>query len=419
MNLKKPRRVVITGLGILSSVGIGKENHWNAIKGNCCGIKPITTFNAETFPTRIAGEIQDFDAHNFFPHELVRRVDRFALLGLAAAKEAVEDAGLGSDLDNGASERACIVVGMSVGALAHAERTHALFMEKGGRRISPYFNSNVIPSSCATQIGLMLGVHGDVQSVTAACASGTTAIGEAFLKIRSGQYDVAIAGASESPITPLVIATFSTIGVLSTDNESPETACRPFSKDRNGTVLAEGAAIVVMESLERAAARGARIYGEVVGYGTTFDSYHVLQPLPSAQYAAEALIRALRDADTPPHEVDYYNAHGTASAFNDKAETLAIKKAFGEHAYRLPVSSTKSLIGHTLGACGALEFVTCVLMLENQYLHPTLNLRAPDPECDLDYIPLVGRSQSIKTIISNSTGFGGYNAACVIKRFES
>jgi 3-oxoacyl-[acyl-carrier-protein] synthase II len=412
------RRVVITGLGILSSVGIGKTNYWQAIRSGRSGIKPITAFNAETFPTRIAGEIRDFNGHDFFPHQLVRRLDRFALLGLAAAKEAVDDASLRTKLNNGAGEHACIVVGMSVGALAHAERTHALFLEKGGKRISPYFNSNVIPSSCATQIGMFLGIHGDVQSVTAACASGTSAIGEAFRKIRSGEYDIAIAGASESPITPLVTATFSTIGVLSTDNETPESACRPFSKDRNGTVIAEGAAMVVMETLEHAAARGARIYGEVVGYGSTFDSYHVLQPLPSAEYAARAIINALRDADTAPNAVDYYNAHGTASLVNDKAETLAIKKAFGEYAYRLPISSTKSLIGHTLGACGALEFVTCVLMLENQYLHPTLNLRAPDPECDLDYIPLVGRSQPIRTIVSNSTGFGGYNAACVIKKFD-
>jgi 3-oxoacyl-[acyl-carrier-protein] synthase II len=418
MSSIKPKRVVVTGLGILSAVGIGKENHWNGIKNNRSGIKPITSFDAETYPTRIAGEIRDFNGHEFFPNQVVRRLDRFALLGMAAAKEAVNDAGLGNEITNGASENVCVAVGMSLGALAHAERTHALFLEKGGRRIPPYFNSNVIPSSCATQIGMLFGIHGDVQSVTAACASGTTAIGEAFRKLRSGQYEMAIAGASESPITPLVTATFCTVGLLSTDNETPESACRPFSRDRNGTVLAEGAAFVVMETLERAAARGARIYAEVVGYGSTFDSYHVLQPLPSAEYAARAIADALRDAHTAPSAVDYYNAHGTASIFNDRVETLGIKKAFGEYAYRLPISSTKSIIGHTLGACGALEFVTCLLMLEHQYLHPTLNLREPDPECDLDYIPLVGRSQPIKTIVSNSTGFGGYNAACVIKRFE-
>jgi 3-oxoacyl-(acyl-carrier-protein) synthase len=234
--------------------------------------------------------------------------------------------------------------------------------------------------------------------------------------IRGGYYNLAIAGASEAPITPLVTATFCSVGLLSTDNESPETACRPFSKDRKGTVIAEGAAIVVLEELEHALARGAKIYAEVLGYGCTFDSYHVLHPLPNAEYAAKAITLALRDGSVEPEEIDYYNAHGTASELNDRVETLAIKKAFGSHAYRLPISSTKSLIGHTLGACGALEFVACLLMLENQYVHPTLNLRQRDPECDLDYVPNKGRPLAIRTIVSNSTGFGGYNAATVIRK---
>jgi 3-oxoacyl-(acyl-carrier-protein) synthase len=234
--------------------------------------------------------------------------------------------------------------------------------------------------------------------------------------IRAGRYNVAIAGASEAPITPLVTATFCSVGLLSTDNAVPETACRPFSKDRRGTVLAEGAAVVVLEEFQHALARGAKVYGEIVGYGSTFDSYHVLHPLPNAEYAAKAITRALKDSFIEPEEIDYFNAHGTASEVNDKVETLAIKKALGAHAYRLPISSTKSLIGHTLGACGALEFVACLLMLENQYVHPTLNLRERDPECDLDYVPNVGRSVAINTIISNSTGFGGYNAACVIRK---
>lgn len=419
MGLEIPRRVVITGLGILSSIGIGKREFWNGIENGRCGIRPITCFDAESYPCRIAGEITAFDAQDFFPREKVRRIDRFALLGMAAAKEAVEDAGLASDLKNVRSDSVCVVFGTSVGALSHAERTHSVFLEKGANRISPYFNSNVIPSSCATQVAMLYGVHGDVQTVTTACASGTSAVGEAFNKIRSGHYKIAIAGASEAPITPLVMTTFCTVGLLSTENETPENACRPFSKDRNGTVLAEGAGVVLLEDLENALARNAHIYGEIVGYGCTFDSYHVLQPLPCAQYAAEAITKALHDADTAPEEVDYYNAHGTASQFNDKTETLAIKKAFGDHAYQLPISSTKSLIGHTLGASGALELVACLLMLENQYMHPTLNLRVRDPECDLDIISPQGRSQLIKTIVSNSTGFGGYNAACVIRKFES
>jgi 3-oxoacyl-[acyl-carrier-protein] synthase II len=412
------RRVVITGLGVLSSVGLGKDRFWDGLRRGRCGIKPITSFNAETSPSRIAGEIRDFDPHLLFPHELVRRLDRFALLGLAAAKEAVLDAGLPLKFDDDESQKTCVIVGVSVGALAHAEIIHAVFIEKGTRRVSPYFNSNVIPSSCATQIGILLGIHGSVQSVTTACASGTSAIGQALQMIQQGAYDLAIAGASEAPITPLVTATFCSVGLLSVDNETPETACRPFSKDRNGTVLAEGAAMVVLEELDHALARGARIYGEIVGYGCTFDSYHVLQPLPSGQYAAQAITQALKDGSVEPEEVSYYNAHGTGSEFNDKTETLAIKKAFGDYAYELPISATKSLIGHTLGACGALEFVACMLMLENQYVHPTLNLRQKDSECDLDYVPHVGRPLNLRTIVSNSTGFGGYNAACVIRRFE-
>ena len=418
MKSNSRRRVAITGVGILSSLGIGKDQFWEGVRLGRCGIRPITSFNAETFPSRIAGEIKEFDPHLFFPHELVRKIDRFGLLGLAATKEAVLDSRLPLKFTDDESERTCVVIGTSVGALSHAEAVHGLFVEKGAKRVSPYFNSNVIPSSCATQVGMLLGIHGSVQSVTTACASGTSAIGQAFQMIRQGQYEIGIAGASEAPITPLVTATFCTVGLLSTDNATPEKACRPFSKDRNGTVLAEGAAIVVLEELDHALRRGARIYGEVLGCSCTFDAYHVLQPLASARYAAQAITQALQDGCVEPEDVSYYNAHGTGSEFNDKTETLAIKKAFGDYAYRLPISSTKSLIGHTLGACGAIEFVACVLMLENQYVHPTLNLRQQDPECDLDYVPNEGRPLAISTIVSNSTGFGGYNAACVMRKFE-
>jgi 3-oxoacyl-[acyl-carrier-protein] synthase II len=414
----EPRRVVISGLGVLSSVGIGKERFWEAIKKGKSGIKPITLFNAETFPVRIAGEIKDFDPQDFFPYELSRRLDRFSLLGLAATRLAVEDAGYPTNFTGTESEETCVVVGTSVGAFGMAEEIHSVFIEKGRRRISPYFNTSVIPSSCATQIGMMLGLHGSVSTVTTACASGTSAIGEAFHLIRGGRFEIGIAGASEAPITPLVTATFSSVGLLSTDNEEPSAACRPFSKDRNGTVLAEGAAIVILEELNHALRRGAKIYGEVVGYGASFDSYHTMQPSPSADFAAKAISKALVDGTIKPEEVNYVNAHGSASLLNDKTETLAIKKAFGDHAYRLAVSSTKSMIGHTMGACGALEFVASVLVLENQYLHPTINLRLRDPECDLDYVPNVGRPYEVRTMLTNSTGFGGYNAACLVRRFN-
>ena len=413
------RRVVVTGLGILSSVGIGKDNFWEAIKNGRSGIKPITRFNAETYPSRIAGEIKDFDAHDFFPREVIRRVDRFALMGMAAAKLALQDADLPLRFSGSERDSTCVVVGTSVGALAHAEETHAIFMEKGAKRISPFFNSNSIPSSFATQVGMMLGLHGFFSTVTTACASGTSAVGDAFRLIRNGGFDLALAGASEAPITPLVTATFCAAGILSTTNENPEGACRPFSKDRNGPVLAEGAAILILEELQHAIRRGAKIYAEILGYGATFDSYHAIHPLPSGRYSAKAMTDAMEEAGIQPDEVDYVNAHGSASLFNDTAETMAIKKAFGEHAYQLAISSTKSIIGHTLGACGALEMVACILMLENQFLHPTLNLNVRDPECDLDYLPHVGRAQEVRTILSSSNGFGGYNAACIARRMDS
>jgi 3-oxoacyl-[acyl-carrier-protein] synthase II len=408
------RRVAITGLGILSSVGIGKQEFWESVKNGQSGIRPITLFNAETFPVRIAGEIRNFDPQLFFPKEFTRRLDRFALLGLAATKLALEDASLPMRFSNQDGERVCVRIGTVIGALAHAEATHSLFLEKGAKRIHPYFSSLVLPSSLASQIGILCGIHGSVATTITACASGTSAIGEAFRLVRAGDFDVAIAGASETPITPLIMASFSSLGLLASNHTDPSKACRPFSIDRSGIVLAEGAAVVILEELGRARERGGKIYGEVLGYGESFDGYHTHHPLPSAEYCAKAIRDALDDAAVRPDEVDYVNPHGSASLLNDKTETMAIKKAFGEHAYRLSASSTKSMIGHALGACGALEFVACALMLEHQFIHPTINMLERDPECDLDFVPNVGRSLTSKNILTISSGFGGYNAACVL-----
>lgn len=414
MRDKGGRRVVITGLGILSSAGIGKESFWETIKNGRSGIKPITSFNAETFPVRIAGEIIDFDPQLFFPKEFTRRLDRFALMGLAATKLALGDANLPLRFAEADAERTCIRMGTVIGALSQAEEVHSVFMEKGLKRIHPFFSSLVLPSSLASQIGILCGVHGSVSTTIAACASGTVAIGEAFRLIREGSFNLAIAGASEAPITPLVMASFSSVGLLASENGDPTKACRPFSRDRTGIVLAEGAAILILEEYQHAITRRATIYGEVLGYGETFDSYHTHHPLPSAEYCAKAISNALADACLKPEHVDYINPHGTASILNDKAETLAIKKVFGHHAYELSASSTKSMTGHTLGACGALEMVACALMLERQFVHPTINLVSPDPECDLDFVPNIGRAQSLNRVLSLSAGFGGYNAACVI-----
>jgi beta-ketoacyl-acyl-carrier-protein synthase II len=412
------RRVAITGLGILSPAGIGTEVFWESIKNGRSGIKPITSFNAETFPVKIAGEIREFDPQFFFPKELTRRLDRFALMGLVAAKLALEDANLPTRFNDQDGERVCVRIGTVIGSLAHAEETHSLFVEKGAKRIHPYFSSSVLPSSLASQIGILCGIHGSISTTVTACASGTSAIGEAFRLVRSGDFDVAVAGASDAPITPLIMASFSSLGLLASYNGDPTKACRPYSLDRSGIVLSEGAAVVILEELDRVLQSGRRIYGEVLGYGESFDSYHTHQPLPSAEYCAKAIRNALTDASVQSDEVDYINPHGSASVLNDKAETMAIKKVFGRHAYELSASSTKSMIGHTLGACGALELVACALMLDRQYLHPTINLDIQDPDCDLDFIPNVGRAQSTKRILSISSGFGGYNAACLIGKVE-
>jgi len=410
------RRVAITGLGVLSSVGIGKQDFWESIRNGHSGIKPISLFDAKSYPVQIAGEVPDFDPHMFFPHDYVRRLDRYALMGLAATKLALDDANLVVPFVGNESEKGCVRMGTVIGALAHAEETHSIFLEKGLRRINPFFSSLVLPSSLATQVAILCNIHGSVTTVVSACASGTSAIGEAFRLIRNGDFDIAVAGASEAPITPLVLASFSSVGLLASNNDNPAAACRPFSRDREGIVLAEGAAVLILEELNRARERGAKIYAEIVGFGETTDAYHTHHPLPSGDYCAKAISAALRNAHIEPYEVDYINPHGSASVHNDKAETLAIKKAFGEHAYRLSASSTKSMIGHTLGACGALELIACTLMLEQQYLHPTINLLEKDPECDLDFIPNVGRTQPINCIVSSSSGFGGYNAACVIRK---
>jgi len=371
-----------------------------------------------TFPVRIGGEIKAFDPHDFFPKEFIRRLDRYSLLGLVATRLALDDAHLPGKFDRSEASHACVRVGTVIGALAHAERTHSLFIEKGANRIPPFFSSLVLPSSLASQIGITCGVHGSVSTVIAACASGTVAVGEAFKLVREGNFDIAIAGASDAPLTPLVMASFSSIGLLADGSEDPTKACRPFSIDRRGIVLSEGSAILVLENLASAIKRGAKIYGEIVGYGDTFDAYHTHHPLPTAEQYARVMSEALCDASLRPEEVDYINPHGSGSIQGDKIETLAIKKAFGQHAFELPISSTKSMAGHSLGASGAVELVACALMLEHQFVHPTINLISKDPQCDLDFVPNIGRLQNIDIILSVSSGFGGYNAACLLRKYK-
>jgi len=410
------RRVVITGLGVVSAVGIGKEAYWDSLRVGKSGIKKITNFDVSTYPCQIAGVISDFDPADFMPVQLARRIDRFAQLGIAAARLAVRDANLKIDMEDQSSVG--VTLGTSVGTLCYAEEQIALFHEKGGKRINPFFATSVIPSSGTTQIMLDLGIKGSCRTISTACASGTWAVGEAFHDIKDGENDVILAGGSEAPITPLVLATLSSIQLLSVENNCPQGSYRPFSKDAAGFVLGEGAGILILEEFEHALKRGARIYAEVVGFGSSSDAYHVMYFDPTFERPVSAINSALKEAEIIPSELGYINPHGIAVPDNDRGETSIFKKALGDSAYKIPISATKPLTGHTLGAGGALELIACCLMMQHGYLHPTINFGEPDPMCDLNYIPNEGFQQKVKRMISVSFGFGGYNAACVIQECD-
>jgi len=412
----KKKRVVVTGIGVVASNGIGKKNFWDSLKEGRSGIKEITSFDASSYPCHVAGEVTDFDPIDYIPPQLSKRIDRFAQFGLASTKMALEDSKI--DIENERKERIAVLIGTSVGALAIGERQHAIFLEKGYKRINPFFATSIIPSSCASQIMISYGITGPTQTITTACASSTSAVGEAFEYIRNGRVDVAIAGGSETPVTPFAIATFANVNLLSKHSGDPSTVYRPFSRDRDGLVFGEGAGIIILEEYEHAKKRKAKIYGEITGYGATCDAYHVMTPLPDSLQGSRAIQIALKDSGISPREVDHINAHGSGTIVNDRAETLMIKNVFGKHAYRLSVTATKSMTGHAMGGCGAMEIVACFLMLENQFLHPTINLHIPDPECDLDYVPNKGCKKEIKTIVKTSFGFGGYNSVVVLRRFE-
>ena len=410
------RRVVITGIGIIASNGIGKEKFWDSLKNGRSGIKTISSFDASTYPCHIAGEVTDFDPMDYIPPQTAKRIDRFAQFGLAATKMAIDDSRL--DLENEDRSRVGVILGTSVGALAIGERQHSIFLEKGYKRINPFFATSIIPSSCATQIMIEYKINGLTQTITTACASSTSAVGEAFEYIKNGKADIVIAGGSETPITPFAIATFANVDLLSQRNGDPSKVYRPFSRDRDGIVFGEGAGVIILEELEHAKKRKAKMYSEILGYGATSDAYHVMAPLPDSSQASKAIRIALEEAGISPEKVDYINAHGSGTIINDKAETLMIKDVFGKHSYKLAVSATKSMTGHAMGGCGALEIVASILMLENQFLHPTINLEVPDPECDLDYIPNRGYKRNVNIILKTSFGFGGYNSAVILRKFE-
>ncbi len=408
------RRVVVTGLGVISPIGCVKEVFWgNLIKGKN-GIGPLTYFDASQYESRIAGEIKDFAPHPFISVKDLRRMEKFVQFGVTAAKNAIDDSGI--DVSKEDPYRIGVIVGSGIGSLRIIEEEHKVILEKGPSRITPFLIPMLIVNMAAGHISIMIGVKGPNLCITTACASGSHAIGDAMRIIQYGDADVMIAGGTESCITTLGVGGFCALKALSTRNNEPERASRPFDKDRDGFVMSEGCGIVILEELERAKKRNARIYGEIIGYGMTGDAYHMTAPDPNGEGAARCMINALKDANLKPEDISYINAHGTSTTLNDKIETLAIKKVFGNSAKKIPVSSTKSMLGHQLGAAGAVEFVICCLSMERGIIPPTINYETPDPDCDLDYVPNKARQAKVNICLSNSLGFGGHNATLIVKK---
>lgn len=409
------RRCVITGIGAVTPVGNDAEEMWNSVKNGVNGIGYITKFDTSEFKVKIAGEVRNFDPLKYVEKKELKRNDAFAIYAIAAAQQAFDTSGLEDDkIDH---ERFGCMVGSGIGGFLTMETQIARVLEKGSGRISPLFVPMSIINMAAGNISIRFGAKGVCESVVTACASGTNNIGEAFRYIKHGYADICFAGGSEAAVTKTGVAGFTNMTAL-TACDNPETACKPFDKNRSGFVLSDGAGIVMLEELEHAKKRGARIYAEVVGYGTTGDAYHMTAPCEDGDGAARAMKLAMAEAGITPEDVDYINAHGTSTHANDSAETKAIKKALGEYAYKVPVSSTKSMTGHLLGAAGAVEAIICAKALEEGFIPPTINYSERDEECDLDYVPNVGRKADIKYALSNSLGFGGHNAVLCLKRWD-
>lgn len=411
------KRVVITGMAAITPVGTGLEKFWdNLLKGQS-GIGPITRFDSSQFPTRIAGEVKDFEPSMYIDKKEAKRMDRFTQFAVAGARMAVEDAGI--DLEKLQKDRTGIVLGSGIGGMETLEETARVLHEKGPGRVSPFFVPMMIGNMAAGQVAIALGVTGPSITVVTACASATNAIGDAFKLIQRGAADVVITGGTEASITPLALAGFCAMKALSTRNDQPQQASRPFDAQRDGFVMGEGAGIVVLESLEHAQKRGARIYAEVLGYGATADAYHITAPAPGGVGAAQAMREAIKDAGLKPADIDYINAHGTSTDMNDKYETMAIKEVFGDQAAKVAISSTKSMTGHLLGAAGGVEILASALAVVNDLVPPTINYENPDPECDLDYVPNQARPMKVRYAMSNSLGFGGHNATVLIGKYEA
>ena len=412
------RRVVITGLGAVTPAGTGIDRFWRSLTGGVSGVDLIKKFDPDEFgiPVKIAAEVKDFDPLDFMDKKEASRLSPFIQYAVGAVHEALEDSGI---LEEGFDPyRAGVIIGTGIGGLKDIEDQHAVLTAKGGRRVSPFFIPYGISNMAAGYVAIRWGLKGPNYCVVSACATGNHAIGDAFRLIQCGDIDIAVAGGTEAAVTPLGVAGFAVMKALSTRNDEPQRASRPFDRQRDGFVMGEGAGILVLEEYERAKARGARIYGEIIGYGATDDAYHITAPHECGEGAYECMKSALEDAGIRPEEVDYINAHGTSTPLNDKVETMAIKELFGDHAYRLKISSNKSMVGHMLGAAGAVEAVATLKTLETGIIPPTINLEDPDPECDLDYVPNSAVKSEVKVALSNSFGFGGTNACLIFKKLD-
>ena len=409
-------RVVITGMGAITPLGLTVQDFWQGCVEGRSGVVPITKFDCSSYPVRINGEVQGFDAKNYMDYKDTRRTARFTQFAVAAAHDAIADSGL--DLDKEDRARIGVLIGNGNGGFPNTEEAMRTLVAKGGMRMDPFYILKMLPNMAAAHVALQFGLKGHNNTTTTACAASTQAMGEAMEVVRHGRADVMVTGGTEAGISELGLAGFSVMRALSTRNDEPTKASRPFDKDRDGFVCAEGAAMMVVESLEHAKARGARILAELAGYGAASDAYHQVAPCEDGAGGARAMSWALHDAGVRPEEVDYINAHGTSTVLNDLAETCGIKSVFGDYAYKVPISSTKSMIGHVLGGSGSLESVACVMTLQTGIIHPTINLDEPDPACDLDYVPHKSRKAEVRTILKNSFGFGGQNACLVFKKFE-
>jgi 3-oxoacyl-[acyl-carrier-protein] synthase II len=409
------RRAVITGLGVVASNGIGKDAFWKALKEGKSGIAKLTRFDVSTYPSQIAGEVNNFEPTDFMNSKSARRMDRFTQFAVAAARMAVEDSQLAIEK---VSKRTGIVMGSSLGGMPHAEFQHAIFLEKGLDRIDPLLATKLFCGEASSQASIELGITGPSYTISTGCVTGADAIGYALSLIRNDISEVVITGGAEAPLAPMTFGAFCRLGALSHHNSEPQKASRPFDKNRDGFVMSEGAAIIVLEELEHALSRNAHIYAEIIGFGATSDAYHMTRAPEDGKGTIEAISLALKDADINPEEIDYISAHGTSTPLNDKVETLAFKNIFDSRAYNIPISSPKSMTGHIIGGASAIGVLASALTIETQFIHPTINYETPDPDCDLNYVPNKGIATNVNTVLVNALGFGSRNAALILKKYK-